>query len=170
MTRKKQPEPVDVVIVGAGAGGATAAKVLSEAGLKVVGLERGPWLKPEHASGDELKYLNRNYVWPDPKLKPRTYRPNEKLEAEVQFSPTPQVVGGGTTHWGGIVPRMTENDFRLRACTAIFPARAWLTGPSRTMTLSRTTRALNGSSALRDLPARTDGRRAKPGYPTKPSR
>ena len=34
MTRKKQPEPVDVVIVGAGAGGATAAKVLSEAGLK----------------------------------------------------------------------------------------------------------------------------------------
>src|SRR5690606_8916851 len=59
MNRKQQPEPVDVVIVGAGAGGATAAKVLSEAGLKVVGLERGPWLKPEHASGDELKFLNR---------------------------------------------------------------------------------------------------------------
>lgn len=46
MSKKKQPEPVDVVIVGAGAGGATAAKVLSEAGLKVVGLERGPWLSP----------------------------------------------------------------------------------------------------------------------------
>ena len=85
MNRKKRPEPVDVVIVGAGAGGATAAKVLSEAGLSVVGLERGPWLKPEHASGDELKFLNRNFIWQDPKVKPRTYRPNDKAEAKIRF-------------------------------------------------------------------------------------
>lgn len=65
---KRKPEPTDVVIVGVGAGGATAAKVLTEAGLRVVGLERGPWLKPEHASGDEIKILNRNYLWQDPSL------------------------------------------------------------------------------------------------------
>lgn len=115
MIRKRNPEPVDVVIVGSGSGGATAAKVLSEAGLRVVALERGPWLTPEHASGDELKILNRNYLWQDPKLKPRTYRSDDSEEAVVtNFSATPQVVGGGTTHWGGMVPRMTEDDFRLR--------------------------------------------------------
>ena len=113
--KNRKPDPVDVVIVGTGSGGATAAKVLSEAGLRVVALERGPWLKPEHASGDELKYLNRNFIWQDPHLKPRTYRQNETEKAVVtNFSATPQVVGGGTTHWGGMVPRLAESDFKLK--------------------------------------------------------
>ena len=130
MTRKKQPEPVDVVIVGAGAGGATAAKVLSEAGLKVVGLERGPWLKPEHASGDELKFLNRNFIWQDPKLKPRTYRPNDTVRGgDHQLLATPQVVGGGTTHWGGMVPRMAESDFKLRSLHGDVPGASLVDWP-----------------------------------------
>lgn len=112
----RKPEPVDVLIIGAGASGGTAAKVLTEAGVKVVALERGSYLRDEHYSGDELKYINRNYVWPDPDLKPRTYRSDENSEVKVtQFSPTPQGVGGGTIHWGGIVPRMTLDDFRLRS-------------------------------------------------------
>src|SRR5699024_10010593 len=112
----KNPDKVDVVIVGTGSGGATAAKVLTEAGLRVVGLERGAWLKREHASGDELKVLNRNYLWQDPKLNPRTVRAHDGEEATIRnFSPTPQVVGGGTTHWGGMVPHMTVNDFRQRS-------------------------------------------------------
>ncbi|GMA22888.1 hypothetical protein GCM10025864_06470 [Luteimicrobium album] len=115
MNRARKPEPVDVVIVGSGSGGATAAKVLSEAGLRVVALERGPWLRPDHASGDELKYLNRNYLWQDPKIKPRTFRTDESEKAVVtNFSATPQVVGGGTTHWGGMVPRLSPTDFRMR--------------------------------------------------------
>jgi choline dehydrogenase-like flavoprotein len=114
MEKAKNPEPVDVCIVGAGASGATAAKVLAEAGLKVVVLERGPWLRPEHFSGDELKNLNRNYVWPNPVLNPRTFRPNDQIEAEVmQFSNTPQGVGAGTLLWGAMFPRMAESDFKL---------------------------------------------------------
>jgi flavin-dependent dehydrogenase len=55
MRNKRKPDPVDVIIVGLGACGGTAAKVLSEAGLKVVGFDRGPWLKADkHYSGDEL--------------------------------------------------------------------------------------------------------------------
>ena len=114
--QKKNPEPTDVVLVGAGASGGVTAKILTQAGIRVVALDRGPFLRNEQFSGDELKYLNRNYVWPDPALKPRTYRPNEETPSQVvQFSPTPQGVGGGTIHWGGIVPRLTLDDFRLRS-------------------------------------------------------
>src|SRR4051794_36778332 len=117
MSRTTKTEPVDVLIVGAGgASGATVAKVLTEAGLRVVGLERGPWLKPDHFSGDEIKFINRNYLWPDPLLVPRTVRRNEDSPAQLQqFSPLPQMVGGGTIHYSGWFPRATESDFRMRS-------------------------------------------------------
>ena len=112
MSDTRNPAPVDVVIVGAGATGGTAAKVLSERGLKVVGLDRGPWLKPKDYSGDEVKYINRNFLWPDPILNPRTVRPDERAKAELfPFSPLPQLVGGGTTHWAGWLPRPLPSDF-----------------------------------------------------------
>ena len=76
MTSKlKKMDSVDVIIVGMGAGGGPAAKVLSEAGYRVIGFDKGPWLRPaEHYSGDELKYQNRSYLWPDVNLMPRTVR------------------------------------------------------------------------------------------------
>lgn len=115
MVDAKKPDPVDAVIVGTGASGSTAAKVLSEAGLKVVGIEKGPWLKPqEHFSGDEIKWINRAYVWPDATLNPRTVRADDQSDAvEMPFSPLPQVVGGGTVHWAGWVPRPMPSDFRM---------------------------------------------------------
>ena len=49
MSFARKPEPVDALVVGVGASGSTAAKVLCEAGLKVVGFDKGPWLRPaEH--------------------------------------------------------------------------------------------------------------------------
>ena len=54
MTRSTNPEPVDVCIIGAGASGAAAAKVLTEGGLRVVALEKGPWRTKESFGGDEL--------------------------------------------------------------------------------------------------------------------
>ena len=117
-----KPEPVDAVIVGCGASGATAAKVLSEAGFKVVGLDRGPWLKPEDYSGDELKYVNRNFLWPDPTLKPRTVREDENSPTELfPFSPLPQLVGGGTVHWAGWLPRPMPSDFIQRTLHGDLP-------------------------------------------------
>jgi choline dehydrogenase-like flavoprotein len=116
MTRRK-PDRVDAVVVGVGASGATAAKVLCEAGMKVVGLDRGPWLRPqEHFSGDEVKFVNRFYLWPDPRLLPRTVRVDESERAELApFSMVPQMVGGGTVHWAGWMPRPRESDFMLRS-------------------------------------------------------
>lgn len=43
-------EECDVVVIGTGAGGAVAAKELAEAGLKVIILEEGPFVRPEEVS------------------------------------------------------------------------------------------------------------------------
>src|SRR5271170_378651 len=115
VTAKSKPARADVCIIGAGASGAAAAKVLCEAGVNVVSLERGPWRTRETFGGDELANINRYNLWPDPLLNPRTTRgsTDEKPRVEL-FCPVPQMVGGGTVHWQGWLPRFTPEDFRLR--------------------------------------------------------
>jgi choline dehydrogenase-like flavoprotein len=116
VARKGRPERAEACIIGAGASGATAAKVLTEAGVRVVALERGPWRKRESFGGDELANVNRYNLWPDPILNPRTARTSAREPArEELFCPVPQMVGGGTVHWQGWLPRFTPNDFRLRS-------------------------------------------------------
>jgi choline dehydrogenase-like flavoprotein len=122
MAQKRKPDRADVVIVGAGASGATAAKVLTERGMRVVALERGPWRKRESFGGDELANVNRYNLWPDPILNPRTLRASADEEAKIDlFCPVPQMVGGGTVHWQGWLPRFTENDFRLHSIVGDVP-------------------------------------------------
>ncbi|MBX3100339.1 MAG: GMC family oxidoreductase [Salinibacterium sp.] len=117
MLMVKKNDPVDVVIVGLGAGGGPAAKVLSEAGYSVVGFDKGPWLRnSEHYSGDELKFQNRSYLWPDVDLMPRTVRSDETTEGRIfNFSPVPSAVGGGTTHMAGWTPRPRPSDFIMQS-------------------------------------------------------
>jgi choline dehydrogenase-like flavoprotein len=115
-TQHRKPPRTDVCIVGGGASGATAAKVLTEAGVRVVMLERGPWRQAKDFSPDELANVNRYFLTPDPRLHPRTYRSLEGETAQLRrFSPTPYIVGGGTSHWTGWVPRMREVDFEMRS-------------------------------------------------------
>jgi choline dehydrogenase-like flavoprotein len=115
VARKAKPSRTEVCIIGAGASGAAGAKVLTERGVHVVELERGPWRGKETFGGDELANINRYDLWPDPLLNPRTARtsPDEKAHLEM-FCPVPQMVGGGTVHWQGWLPRFTPNDFRLQ--------------------------------------------------------
>ena len=122
MAPRTKPERVDVCIIGAGASGATAAKVLTERGLSVVGLERGPWRTKETFAGDELANVNRYNLTPDPLLDPRTVRelPDGEVRVE-QFCPVPQMVGGGTVHWQGWLPRFTPNDFRFHSVVGDLP-------------------------------------------------
>src|ERR1700739_3868845 len=105
MAQKRKPDRVDVVIIGAGASGATAAKVLTERGMQVGGLERWPWRNRYSFGGDELANVNRYNLWPDPILNPRTFRASADEEAKINlFCPVPQMVGGGTGHWQGVGP------------------------------------------------------------------
>ena len=122
MVSKPKPDRAEVCIIGAGASGAAAAKVLCEAGVRVVALERGPWRTRESFGGDELANINRYNLWPDPLLNPRTWRENEGDPARTElFCPVPQMVGGGTVHWQGWLPRFTPNDFRLQTIAGDLP-------------------------------------------------
>jgi gluconate 2-dehydrogenase alpha chain len=64
-------EKTDVVIVGMGAAGGVLAAELGKAGMKVIGLERGPRLSTaDFRPQDELRFLRRQDLRPKPKRRP----------------------------------------------------------------------------------------------------
>jgi choline dehydrogenase-like flavoprotein len=122
MRDKSKPARTNVCIIGAGASGAAAAKVLTAKGLRVVALERGPWRTKETFGGDELGVINRNNLRPDPLLAPRTFRQSlDDVARAEEFSAVPQMVGGGTVHWQGWLPRFTPDDFRFKSIVGDLP-------------------------------------------------
>ncbi len=111
-------EKTDVVIVGMGAVGGVMAAELGKAGMKVIGLERGPRLKTGDFTLDELRYFQRKDLRPSPKTQPVTWRPN----ANTPSFRLPQMdygnqAGGGTVHYGAVSWRLHEDDFRARSHT-----------------------------------------------------
>jgi gluconate 2-dehydrogenase alpha chain len=112
-------EKTDVVIIGVGAAGGIIAAELAKAGMKVIGLERGPRLKTaDFEPHDELRYFERQDLRPNIKTDPVTWRPNTNAHA----NPMPSLnngnqAGGGTVHYGTLSWRMHEDDFRVRSKT-----------------------------------------------------
>ncbi len=116
---------VDAIIVGSGPGGATVADVLTRAGWTVTIIEKGRnhLIDPDHPSrlaqdysNDELKFLHRHFLGPDPLIEPRTFRTKvEDGERSYvgEVNSIPSTVGGGGTHADGKVPRFRPEDFRL---------------------------------------------------------
>lgn len=54
----------DVCVIGSGAGGGPIAHQLAHAGYSVIVLEKGPWLKEQHFTKDELACCRRNVYTP----------------------------------------------------------------------------------------------------------
>jgi len=104
---------VDAVIIGSGPGGSTAADVLTQAGWNVVIIEKGRnhLLDPKDLSkpasdfsNDEVKFMDRYFLGPDPFLEPRTFRVSveEGDRSHVgEVNSIPSTVGGGGTHADG---------------------------------------------------------------------
>ncbi len=114
----------DFCIIGSGAGGATAAHVLTAAGRKVLILETGhnafPGLDdpgdlqlPLH-SNDELKEI-RDYLEPGGFLEPRTFRQGAGIPGSLadDVNSLPKTVGGAFVHADCKTPRFNAVDFRL---------------------------------------------------------
>ena len=110
-------EKTDVVIVGVGAAGGILAAELGKAGMKVIGLERGPRLTTaDFAAQDELRYFQRKDLRPDVKRQPVTWRPDTNARAAALGNLNyGNQAGGGTVHYGAVSWRFHEDDFRARS-------------------------------------------------------
>src|ERR1700739_97149 len=113
------PERTDVVIVGMGAVGGIVAAELGKAGMKVIGLERGPRLTTaDFTPHDELRYFQRQDLRPNWKRQPVTWRANAGATAHpLTILNYGNQAGGGTVHYGTLSWRMHEDDFRVRTKT-----------------------------------------------------
>jgi choline dehydrogenase-like flavoprotein len=126
----RSPKVYDVCIIGSGAAGGTAAKVLTEGGLNVVMLEAGPPVHPEtdfkehvwpyqlphrgagvggKASQDFSEFLAPNGSW-DIEGEPYTNAPGSRFRWFRS-----RIVGGRTNHWGRIALRFAPVDFKSRS-------------------------------------------------------
>lgn len=111
--------PADVVLVGVGAMGSLAAHVLAGTGLRVVGLEAGPWRTKRDFVPDELgsayycrgdmglKFLSETPRW-------RRRVDEETQEAIFSLGRMMNGVGGSVIHWGGALRRFHPHHFRYR--------------------------------------------------------
>ncbi|HYM76407.1 MAG TPA: GMC family oxidoreductase [Candidatus Dormibacteraeota bacterium] len=131
MQVKRTPKTFDVCIIGSGASGGTAAKVLTEGGLSVALLEAGPPVVPERdykehvwpydlphrgagiggraRRGLEDEFLAPNGAW-EIEGEPYVSAPGSKFRWFRS-----RIVGGRTNHWGRIALRMAPIDFKVRS-------------------------------------------------------
>src|SRR5690349_531843 len=110
---------VDVVLVGFGWSGGILAKELSEAGMKVLALERGAVRNPDVEFSvprirDELRYSSRNDLMQNPAVDTLTIRNNPKqlalpMRRLGSFLPG-QGTGGAGSHWNGITWRWNDTE------------------------------------------------------------
>src|SRR5688500_12743435 len=101
-------DPVDILIVGAGAAGGVLCKKLAEAGFRVVVLEAGPHWVPERAFVSDEKGADQLYG-----TDPRVTAGNDPIELGANV--TGKGVGGSTVHYSMVAFRMHERDFLVHS-------------------------------------------------------
>ena len=109
-------DPVDVLIVGAGASGAALAWSLSDTRMNVLCLEQGDWVKSESYPGMSLDWetgqLGEWAFSPNVRQRREDY-PVDESGSAIQVSMF-NAVGGSTILYAAHFPRFHPSDFRVR--------------------------------------------------------
>ncbi|MFL5895520.1 MAG: GMC family oxidoreductase [Thermoleophilaceae bacterium] len=108
MAAYDRSQTVDMVVVGAGAGGVTLAQRLARAGWRIVILEAGPFWDPDRDWVSDEKGSHRLY-WTDPRI----ISGNDPVKLGKNNSGVG--VGGSMTHFAGYTPRFHPSDFDVRS-------------------------------------------------------
>ena len=107
MARYSQRESVDLVVVGAGAGGLTLAQRLARKGWRIVVIEKGPFWDPDRDWVSDEKGAAGLY-WNDNRIIGGT----DPIEMGKNNSGVG--VGGSMTHFAGYMPRFHPSDFETK--------------------------------------------------------
>jgi choline dehydrogenase-like flavoprotein len=114
-------DPVDVLIIGAGASGGAVAWSLAETRMRIVCLEQGDWMKPSEYPSNGRDWEARAMS----DFNPSPNRRGRKLDYPVAEDNSPikvmnfNGVGGGTILYAGHYPRFHPSDFRVRSLDGV---------------------------------------------------
>ena len=125
MQIKESSTMYDVIIVGSGAGGGMATKILADAGLKIAVVEAGPFFDPK----DQETMTQLKWAYESPRRGAGTTRAFGEWDMayggwEIEGEPYTHVpgtkfdwfrshmLGGRTNHWGRISLRFGPKDFK----------------------------------------------------------
>jgi choline dehydrogenase-like flavoprotein len=114
-------DPVDVVIIGAGASGAAVAWALADTRMQIVCLEQGGWPDPSRfpsASLDwEAQSMDDYAISPNRRDLPEDYPINDD-DSPIKIA-NYNGVGGGTVFYAAHFPRLHPSDFRVRSLDGV---------------------------------------------------
>ncbi|WP_189681222.1 GMC family oxidoreductase [Seohaeicola zhoushanensis] len=115
------PEPVDVLIIGAGASGAALAWSLAETRMRIVCLEQGDWPVPSAFPANRRDWEGRTYedyaISPNRRGLPADYPINDD-DSPIKVA-NYNGVGGGTVFYAAHFPRLHPSDFRVRSLDGV---------------------------------------------------
>jgi len=105
MRRFADDDEVDLVVVGAGAGGSVLTQRMARAGWRVVALEAGPFWDPD-ADWVSDERGSHSLYWTEPRLI------GGSDPVPLGSNNSGRGVGGSMVHYAGYTPRLHPSDFR----------------------------------------------------------
>ncbi len=112
MRRYDETDEVDVVIVGAGAGGGTLAQRLARKGWRTVVLDAGPFWNPDTDWVSDERASHGLY-WTDPR------QIGGSDPVPLGSNNSGRGVGGSMVHYAGYVPRFHPSDFHTYSADGV---------------------------------------------------